>query len=153
MGAFDMELKLDSVAFMGMRNDADIILQRLAKNMVEKKSMEGSVTIKLDIKLELDTLPVFDQDGEQTGAREILRPRIDHKIGSVMKIEGKANGENSFEDMELVWDAEKQEFVFRPVSNTAQTTIFDDQYQGIMNPPLIEGEVIAEAEELPLIDY
>jgi hypothetical protein len=58
----------------------------------------------------------------------------------VLKIENRCNGENSFEDYELVLDEELGEFVLRPIANTEQQSMFDDQYQEAMvdAPAMIE---------------
>ena len=41
MECYEQELHINDELFAGMREDADRVLQKLLKNMVEKDSLEG----------------------------------------------------------------------------------------------------------------
>ena len=146
MELFEQNLHIADSAFERMQRDADRVLQKLLKNMVEKGSLEGSVTIKIDISLKQDFIKNTDPyiEGE---TRKILSPTFTHKIGSMMQIKDEAKGGINYEGMEMVWDDEPKEFVVKPIANTTQRSIFDADFQCVNDP---EGDCEEEAELLAL---
>lgn len=142
------ELRIEADTFEKLRRDADIVLQRALGTMKEKESMEGKVTITIDIKLVPDFIPNYDPQvkGE---TRKILKPKFDHKVTSAINIKNEEKGSVNPE-MAMVWDEEKQEYVLTYVNNTEQRSIFDTDFQEAMNEPkenelpLLEGEVVDE---------
>ena len=108
-------------------DNADKALQRLLKNMVDKGSTQGSLTIKIDIEMAMKVVQNFDPaiNGD---TRTVLVPTISHKVGSVMQIKDETKGSTDYEGYELVWDEDREEFVMRPIS-TAQQSIFDAEFQ------------------------
>ena len=142
MSVFEQNLHIDDTAFDGMRYDTDHVLQKLLKNMIEKESMEGSVTIKIDVSLKQEFIQNTnpDIDGE---TRRVLIPAFTHKIGSVMQIKDEAKGGIKYDDMEIVWDDELKEYVVKPISDTTQRTIFDTDFQNNdYKQPSIDNEDI-----------
>ena len=142
MSVFEQNLHIDDTAFDGMRYDTDRVLQKLLKNMIEKESMEGSVTIKIDVSLKQEFIQNTnpDIDGE---TRRVLIPAFTHKIGSVMQIKDEAKGGIKYDDMEIVWDDELKEYVVKPISDTTQRTIFDTDFQNNdYKQPSIDNEDI-----------
>ncbi len=142
MSVFEQNLHIDDIAFDGMRYDTDRVLQKLLKNMIEKESMEGSVTIKIDVSLKQEFIQNTnpDIDGE---TRRVLIPAFTHKIGSVMQIKDEAKGGIKYDDMEIVWDDELKEYVVKPISDTTQRTIFDTDFQNNdYKQPSIDNEDI-----------
>lgn len=142
------ELRIEADTFEKLRRDADIVLQRALGTMKEKESMEGKVTITIDIKLVPDFIPNYDPQvkGE---TRKILKPKYDHKVTSAINIKNEEKGSVNPE-MAMVWDEQKQEYVLTYVNNTEQRSIFDTDFQEAMNEPkenelpLLEGEVVDE---------
>lgn len=142
------ELRIEADTFEKLRRDADIVLQRALGTMKEKESMEGKVTITIDIKLVPDFIPNYDPQvkGE---TRKILKPKFDHKVTSAINIKNEEKGSVNPE-MAMVWDEQKQEYALTYVNNTEQRSIFDTDFQEAMNEPkenelpLLEGEVIDE---------
>ena len=144
------ELRIEAETFDKLRRDADIVLQRALGTMKEKESMDGKVTITIDIKLVPEFIPNYDPaiEGE---TRKILKPKFDHKVTSAINIKNEEKGSVNPE-MAMVWDEEKQEYVLTYVNNTEQRSIFDTDFQEAMNEPggekagvpLLEGEVIDE---------
>ena len=124
MEGYEQELHINDELFAGMRDDADRVLQKLLKNMVEKDSLEGKVTIGIDVTLVQEFIPNRDPNIEGE-TRRILTPKFSHKVGSVMQIKNEAKGDRNCDDTELVWDEERGEYVLRPIANTEQMTIFD----------------------------
>ena len=112
-------------------DNADKALQRLLKNMVEKGSTQGSLTIKIDIEMAMKVVQNFDPaiNGD---TRTVLVPTISHKVGSVMQIKDETKGSTDYDGYELVWDEDRGEFVMRPIS-TAQQSIFDAAYVVVPN--------------------
>ena len=94
--------------------DADIVLQRALGTMKEKESMDGKVTITIDIKLVPEFIPNFDSKvhGE---TRKILKPKFDHKVTSAINIKNEEKGSVNPE-MAMVWDEDKQEYVLTYVT-------------------------------------
>lgn len=143
MEGFEQNLHIADSAFEGMRHDADRVLQKLLKNMVEKESLEGSVTIKIDVSLTQEFIQNTDPDIEGE-TRKVLSPAFTHKVGSMMQIKDEAKGGINYEGMEMVWDDELKEFVVKPIANTTQRTIFDADFQCVNDP---EGESGEEGEQ------
>lgn len=79
------ELRIEAETFDKLRRDADIVLQRTLGTMKEKKSMDGKLTITIDIKLVSEFIPNFDPE-VQGETREILKPKFDHKVISAINI-------------------------------------------------------------------
>lgn len=127
---YEQNLHISDSVFDGMREDADRVLQRLIKNMVEKDSFEGKVTISIDVVLEQEFIPNRDPSIEGE-TRRILTPKLSHKVGSVMQIKNEVKGDKNCDGTELVWDKEKGEYVLRPIANTDQMTIFDAEFRDV----------------------
>ena len=124
MEVYEQGLHINDAAFASMREGADLVIQRLVKSMVEKESTSGSVTIKIDLTLVPDIVDNMDPDIDGD-TRKILKPKITHKINSVMQIKDEEKGGVNYDGMELVYDSQLGEYVMRPIANTYQRSIFD----------------------------
>lgn len=133
MDAYQQELHIEDELFAGMRTDTDRVMQKLLKNMVEKDSMEGKVTITLDVTLMQEFIPNRDPNIEGE-TRRVLTPMFSHKVGSVMKITNEAKGDRNCDGCELVYDVESKEYVLRPIVNTEQMSIFDADFKCVNDP-------------------
>lgn len=133
MDGYEQELHIDDELFAGLREDADRVLQKLLKNMVEKGSLEGKVSIGIDVTFVQEFIPNRDPriEGE---TRKVLTPKFAHKVGSVMQIKDEAKGDRNCDGNELVWDEERGEYVLRPIANTEQMTIFDADFRCVNDP-------------------
>lgn len=158
------ELKIEADTFDKMRADTNFILQRALGMMKEKDSMEGKVTISLDIKLVPEFIPNFDKEIEGE-TRKILKPQFAHKVSSAINIKNEKKG-NIEPEMAMIWDEDSQSYVLAHVNNTDQRSIFDTDFQETMyesyggggiensserdylNVLLLEGEV-ADENALP----
>lgn len=141
------KLTMDSDTFEGLKRDMTFVLQRLLGNMLEKESNEGSLTVKMDISLASESVPNYDPNAEEK-YRTIQKPKFVHKISSVMKITDEKKG-NLDTEMELVFDEEAGEYCMRPVINTTQRSIFDDDFMNPAsgdedNPDIINGEYVEQ---------
>lgn len=150
MEVYEQNLHINDGAFEKMRSDADRILQRLVKNMIEKDSLEGKVTITIDVSLTQEFIPNRDPNIEGE-TRRVLTPKFSHKVGSVMQIKNEAKGDTNYEGMELVWDEESGEYILKPIANTEQMTIFDADFRCVNDPEdgsedeqaILEGRCVA----------
>lgn len=61
MANIEQKLHIEDDAFLGMRQDANKVMQKLIENMVEKETLEGSVTIKIDVKINTDYILNMDK--------------------------------------------------------------------------------------------
>jgi len=143
------ELVIEADTFEKLRRDTNIVLQKALGTMKDKGSMDGKVSIALDIKLVREFIPNYDPDIEGE-TREILKPKFEHKVSSAINIKNEEKGSTNPE-MAMVWDEDKQEYVLTYVNNTDQRTIFDTDFQESMNRP---EEVVGDAEysETPLLE-
>lgn len=127
MEVYEQNLHINDCTFDNMRADADRVLQRLIKNMIEKDSMEGKITITIDVLLTQEFIPNRDPNivGE---TRRVFTPKFSHKVGSVMQIKNEVKGNINYDGMELVLDEETGEYILRPITNTEQMSIFDSDF-------------------------
>lgn len=150
MEAYEQNLHINDSAFEKMRADADRVLQRLIKNMIEKDSMEGKVTITIDVSLTQEYILNTDPNIEGE-TRRVLTPKLSHKVGSVMQIKNEAKGDTNYDGMELVWDEDSGEYILKPIANTEQMTMFDADFRCVNDPeeetieeqPALEGRCVA----------
>lgn len=160
MTEYDQRVTIEGESFMQMRADANVVLQKLLKNMVEKETNEGSLTIKVDVNLVTEWVPIPIEKRIIGGpeSRMVLRPRFEHKISSTMQIKDNANGKYTSELMELVFDEFTGQYILTPVKDGEQMTIYDLMEQGekhedlentqegdrglygTMNEPVYEGD-------------
>lgn len=144
---YEQNLHISDSVFDGMRKDADLVLQRLIKNMVEKDSLEGKVTISIDVTLEQEYIPNRDPEIEGE-TRRVLTPKLSHKVGSVMQIKNEVKGDKHCDGSELVWDKEKGEYVLRPIANTEQMTIFDAEFREVYEEEDVEEQTALEGRRI-----
>lgn len=139
MEELKQSLHISDDAFESMRIDADRVLQHLIKNMVEKDSNEGKVTISIDVSLRTEFVPNTDPNIEGE-TRVVKKPMFSHKVGSVMQIKNEAKGGVNYDGMELVWDEDKKEYVLKPIANTDQMSIFDAEFREIYSEEIEDDE-------------
>ncbi len=120
-------LRFSDEAFNSVLSDADKTLQRLLNNMVEKNSAAGTLNIKIDIELIPHQIKNFDP-AIQGDSRDLLIPKLSHKVSSVMQIKDETKGGKTYDGYELARDGEYGEYVIKPVI-TEQRSIFDDDFQ------------------------
>lgn len=134
-------LHIDDDTFKKMRTDADQVLQKLLKNMAEKGSLDGRLTITLDVSFTEETVQNRDPDIEGD-TRIVHTPKFQHKVGSVLQIKNEQKGDMNCDGMEMVWDDEKGEYVLRPITGRDQMSIFDMEYPSQPADVVVEGEAL-----------
>lgn len=139
------EITMDSETFAQVRENFDMLLQRLFQKMQQNNSDEGSISLKIDVNMIDDYIP-----GEDGITRRISKPVLKHKITTTVPVKDSLDGKKDA-GMELVYDEELKRYVLKYVSVGGQRSIFDDDYQEVMNG---KGEVIdAETPGLPEKNY
>ncbi len=115
-------MTITSGAFEKMRGDFDKVLQNTLRNMEQKDSDYAEISMKL--KITLIRSEVSDGSGAYM-TREILKPRFDHKVTSVMNIKDEESGFFK-EECELVWDRESGTYIAVPLDG-GQMSMFADK--------------------------
>lgn len=127
----EKELYLEEETFDDAREDFNIVLQKLFKNMLEAESDEGKITLNIDVSLKRETIPNSDPD-VKSETREIALTSFSHKVTSTVQVKNEMKGSKN-PNMELVWDEETKTYKLQHVANTEQKTIFDKDIQEMMN--------------------
>ena len=116
------ELTLNSETFAALKADFDLVLKKTLSNMQKKGSDSAEVEVSLKIalsKAEDSDIKINDLDG----MREVLIPRFDHKVASVLQIKDEASGTLGG-NFELVFDDERKDYVMREIVSP-QTSLED----------------------------
>lgn len=129
------EITMDSETFAQVRENFDMLLQRLFQKMQKNNSDEGSISLKIDVNMIDDYIP-----GEDGITRRISKPVLKHKITTTVPVKDSLDGKKDA-GMGLVYDEELKRYVLKYVSVGGQRSIFDDDYQDVMNG---KGEIIDE---------
>ena len=133
MKSYEQNLHLTDQAFDNLRASADIMLQKLLKNLVEKGEDEGSLTIKIDVDLMRSEVNNYDPSIE--GAkRQMINPKFSFKVSTAMQVKNEDKQNFNADGLELVLDEVTGEYVLRPVSNTSQRSIFDGDFREVIDP-------------------
>lgn len=118
----EFELTLESDTFNAMKVDFDNVLKKTLSNMQEKGSEAAEVKVSLKIsfeKGEQSDIQINDLDGR----REVIIPRFDHKVSSVLQIKDEVSGTLGG-GYELVFDKVRREYVMREIISP-QTSLDD----------------------------
>ena len=117
------EMKIESDVFGVIRGNFNALLQRLFKNMKKNDSVEGSITMKVNITLDQDW--VTDGRG---GTIEINNPILKHKVSIEVPVKDAIDSKSNT-GMNLVWDDEVKRYVLKRVNDNGQRSIFDPDYE------------------------
>lgn len=115
MNANVMPLSLYGETFHALKDDFDSVMNRTVGNMEMKGASEATVTIKVKVSLEKTTARDLLANGYD-GLRDVITPKFEHKIDSVMQVKDKKAG-CSDEGYELVWDQDKKRYILREVDD------------------------------------
>ena len=102
MGSFIEEttLHFEDDTFKKLRTDADQVLQKLLANMAEKGSLEGKMTITIDVSFTEEAVQNRDPNIEGD-MRVVHTPKFQHKVGSVLQIKNEQKGDMNCDGMEV----------------------------------------------------
>lgn len=149
---FVRELNFDSDTFEQMKQDMNFVLQRLMGRMLESDTTEGTMNIKIDVKLLEEYVPNYNPD-VQGETRKVSKPQFKHKVTSAIKINEEKSG-NMNNEMELVYDEDTGTYVMVPIADTVQRSIFDSDFQQSQdeeNDENVIDETAIEASERPAL--
>lgn len=118
----EWDLTLNGDTFNALKTDFNQVLRKTLSNMERKGSEAAELTVKLKIQLKKDQAPDFPVDGTEM-KRDIVIPKFDHKVSSVMQIKDEVTGTLGG-NYELVWDPTRGEWVMREIVDP-QTNIFE----------------------------
>lgn len=116
------KLNISSEAFKSFREDFDKLLKKTFFNMNDKGSNSAEITVKM--KVDLIPSQTVSNDGDGNKVRDFLNPKFTHKISSVMTTKLEESGGFTGE-YELVYDADLQDYVAKPVG-VQQQSFFDE---------------------------
>lgn len=115
-------LNFEHEVFAQMKRDMDGTLYETLRTMYEKNCDSASITIKVNIELEDGQAPdtaIHTHEAE----RDIVMPKIEHKVTSSMQIKSEHKGKFGGKGFELVKEGGK--FILRPIG-PEQASLFDD---------------------------
>lgn len=132
-------MTIASGAFEKMRGDFDKVLQGTLRNMEQKDSVYAEIGVKLKI-----TLIRSEVSADRYTTREILKPRFEHKVTSVMNIKDEESGFFK-EECELVWDRESGTYIAVPLNGGQMSMVPEEDEENF-----IEFTDLGEYNELPV---
>lgn len=138
------EITLDSNVLRNAREDFDFLLQKLFQKMEKNDSDEGSITLKVDINMITDFLPDREGNGDKT--IKISKPVIRYKVTTSVPVKDSFDGKK-VTGMKLVYDDELERYVLRHASEGGQRSIFDEDFQDIVNGTA--KEIVNDVTALP----
>jgi len=139
--AYIRELNFDCDTFADAKESLNTALQKLLGTMVGCGTKEGSITMKLDVCFRSETIQNYDAEIDAP-EREVYMPQFFHKITSSVKINNEMHGAMHNETDELYCNADTGNYEMRPIVNTAQRSMFDDD----MDSAPIERDAPGEDE-------
>lgn len=139
--AYIRELNFDCDTFADAKESLNTVLQKLLGTMVGCGAKEGSITMKLDVCFRSETIQNYDAEIDAP-EREVYIPQFFHKITSSVKINNEMHGATHNETDELYYNSDTGNYEMRPIVNTAQRSMFDDD----MGSAPIERDASGEDE-------
>ncbi len=118
----ELELSLNGNAFAVLKADFDNVLQKTLTNMQQKGSEAAEVKISLKISFDKEVMSGI-QINNLDGQKEVVIPRFDHKVASVLQIKDEVSGSLGGE-YALVYDNVRKDYVMREIVSP-QTTLDD----------------------------
>lgn len=93
-------LTLDSDAFNSLKSDFNQILRSTLNNMIQKEGEKAEVKISLKITLTQSTAPDLEEHRYEA-EREVIVPKFEHKVTSVMQYKDEKAGSPAAPSMSL----------------------------------------------------
>ena len=148
----DLPLSLKSDTFNALCTDFDQMLRKLLLWMEKFECEEGTLGIKVTVKLEKDQARDFQANGYDA-MRDIVKPTFKHEVSHAMQAKDKKTGSLSG-NYELVWDRETGQYIMRNIDD-GQVTLFDNEGTNAvpMAEPLALPAGKAEEAKVSKISY
>ena len=138
-------MTIASGAFEKMRGDFDKVLQGTLRNMEQKESSYAEIGVKLKITLIRSEV----SDGSYM-TREILKPRFEHKVTSVMNIKDEESGFFK-EECELVWDRESGTYIVVPLDGGQMSMVPEKDEEDEIVIEVGDYDELPSAPVLPML--
>lgn len=117
------EITLESDAFNAMKSDFNQLLRKTLSTMLQKEGEKAE--LKLSLKITLAQGETRDYEEVRYEAqREVIYPKFEHKISTVMQYKDELSGFVGGAEYELVWEKGKGQYVMRPIKD-GQIDIFE----------------------------
>jgi len=121
------EITLESDAFNAMKSDFNQLLRKTLSTMLQKEGEKAELKLSLKITLTQGETRDFEEVRYEA-QREVILPKFEHKISTVMQYKDELSGFVGGAEYELVWDKQKREYVMRPIKD-GQMDIFEYNHQ------------------------
>ena len=119
----EWELTMEGDTFNSLKTDFNQILRKTLSNMESKSSELAELTVKVKISLKKEK----ERTTDDNLPRDIIVPKFDHKVSSVMQIKSEISGSLGGE-YELVWDSDRGEYIMREIVDP-QMNMFEAGYE------------------------
>jgi hypothetical protein len=110
-----LQLSIHGDTFNAFKTDFDSVLRALIGMMISKGSENAKITAKFNVSLAKDTAP-DTQVTEYEAMRDVVLPKIEHKITSAISIKDEREGYIGGGNYELVFD-DDEGWVLRPIKD------------------------------------
>jgi len=115
-------LNLQSDAFNAFKTDFNSLLKKTIYTMEQKEGEVAKISATFKISLTKDMAP-DPQITAYAAEREVIIPKIEHKLKSLIQIQDERSGVLGGEKYEMVWDKKLGEYVIREIKDGP--TLFD----------------------------
>ena len=119
-------LTLESEAFAGLKRDFDVLLERTLSAMRQKDGQRAELKLSLKITL----MEGFIDAEEEGSMREVVMPKFEHKISTVLQYKDELSGILGGSEFELAWDEATGTWAIRPIDDK-QMSLFDEGFADV----------------------
>lgn len=119
-----LPLSIQGETFNAFKTDFDSVLRELIGTMIAKGSESAKITAKFTVSLAKDTAP-DPQIQEYEAMRDVVIPKFEHKIATVISIKDEREGYLGGGNYELVYD-DDEGYVLRPLKEGINLLDFVD---------------------------
>ncbi|MCD8294914.1 MAG: hypothetical protein LUE27_06720 [Clostridia bacterium] len=119
------QLSINNDMFAPLREQFDEMLNQTIANMMLKGTLEGSMSIKVNIGIVQDFVQTED------GTKEVLKPVFEHDISSLVQVKERAKGSTE-DDYELVKNVTSDKWEVKRLSQ--QVSMFDNKEEEVTEP-------------------
>ncbi len=119
-------LTLESDAFNALKKDFDSLLERTLSTMRQKEGERAELKVSLKITL----TEAFIDAEEQGSQREVVMPKFEHKINTVIQYKDELSGILGGSEYELAWDSVNETWSIKPIDDK-QMNLFEEGYEDV----------------------
>lgn len=119
-------LTLESDAFNALKRDFDSLLERTLSTMRQKDGERAELKLSLKITL----MEGFVDANEEGSMREVVMPKFEHKVSSVIQYKDELSGILGGSEFELAWDEAADTWAIRPIDDK-QLSLFEKGFANV----------------------